>query len=322
MAEWNEGKKAFTAGEDLAAHRRVKQDSTAEQVIYADAVDDAIGVTANAVSSGELVTVIAANFPGTVKVTAKTAFSLAAVLYGASDGMVDDAVTGPVQYVALEAATALNDVVEAMPLTNTLYGSIGGLNESGVASIGVPISSSNIRAHGVYADDAGTALTAGWYMAEFHQFTIASAQVALANISVFGSVGEVHLNASIQPGGNHAGVFAYAEVQTGKTLTMGSNISFSGLLAGIDLPSGAILGAGVMAPIAAGGNLGGTHTGKVVGLHFTNPSAGSYDYFMQIGGLGTDTTGFTDATAHGSTESGRLKIRSGSNVKYLHLFDD
>ena len=113
MSQYNTGFKAFTAGEDLAARCRVKKSSST--VVYADAGEDFIGVTENAVDSGDVVTVKLKNVSGTFKVQAAGTFSANALLYGAADGKVDDTVAGEAQFFALEAATASTDIVEALP---------------------------------------------------------------------------------------------------------------------------------------------------------------------------------------------------------------
>ena len=113
MCQECEGIKAFTAAEDLAIHRRVKLDSSGEAV-YADADDVGIGTTHAAALDTYQVPVRLWSQSGTRKITAAGAFSLGDRLYGADDGKVDDAQTGgPYVLVALEAATANNDVVEA-----------------------------------------------------------------------------------------------------------------------------------------------------------------------------------------------------------------
>lgn len=115
------GIKTFIAGEDLAAHRRVRimTDSPATttdppEVVYADAGEDWIGVTEYAVSDGDLVAVKLNNAPGTFEICAliDSAIGRGTVLYGAADGKVSDASSGSAQGVAIEAAVSDNDVIE------------------------------------------------------------------------------------------------------------------------------------------------------------------------------------------------------------------
>lgn len=114
MAEWNEGIKTFTAAEDLAAHRRVKLDSSLE-LVYADAGENVLGVTLYAIDNGDNGAVKLKNYPGTVKLEAAGAFSARDMLWGAADGKVDDSASGEVQFYALQAATASGDIIECLP---------------------------------------------------------------------------------------------------------------------------------------------------------------------------------------------------------------
>ena len=114
MATQNNGERTFTAGEALNAFCRVKL-SAAETVVYADAGDDYIGVTQDSVADEGQVLVRLKSMAGTMKVTAAGAFSAGDYLYGAADGEVDDVETGSAQFVALEAASADGDIVEALP---------------------------------------------------------------------------------------------------------------------------------------------------------------------------------------------------------------
>lgn len=103
----------FVAGEDLAAHRRVKLSGAT--VVYADAGDEAIGVTEFAVSSGEDITVRMLNAGGTVEIFAAGTFAVSATIYGADDGKIDDVVAGQPLGKVLEAATAAGDLIETLP---------------------------------------------------------------------------------------------------------------------------------------------------------------------------------------------------------------
>lgn len=107
--------RTFTSGEALAANRLVKLSSGT--VVYADATDYPIGVTERAaLTSGDPVAVRLANAAGTVELTASAAVTAGATLYGTNDGKVDDADPGSGKKVgmALEAATANNDIIECM----------------------------------------------------------------------------------------------------------------------------------------------------------------------------------------------------------------
>ncbi len=129
-SQYNAGVKAYAAGEALAKRRRVKLDASGD-VVYADAGDEWIGITEYAVSSGDDVGVRMRTDSGTFKVTAAGAFSQGDVLYGAADGKVDDAEAGPAQFIALEAASADGDIVEALPtdaeVAEVVTGGAGGI---------------------------------------------------------------------------------------------------------------------------------------------------------------------------------------------------
>lgn len=102
--------RTFIAGEDLAAHRRVKL--SASTVVYADAGEAFVGITEYAVASGEEVAVKLPNSEGTFEIEAAGTFANGAQLYGAADGKADDVAIGQILGTALEAATAGGDIVE------------------------------------------------------------------------------------------------------------------------------------------------------------------------------------------------------------------
>jgi hypothetical protein len=106
-----------TAGEALAAYRRVKLNSS-QQAVYADADDAGIGLTKFAAASGDPVTIKLDNFPGTRKVTCSAAVDAGDILYGADDGKVNDVPTtdGPGLYEAFEAGTGDGSIIEAAPV--------------------------------------------------------------------------------------------------------------------------------------------------------------------------------------------------------------
>jgi len=109
--------KTFTAGEALAAYRRVKLSSgSGTQVEYANQSDSStyIGVTTQAAASGDHVPVHIAKLGGTVRCEAADTFSVGATLYAADDGKVSDTSSGNAIGTALEACTAAGDVVEVL----------------------------------------------------------------------------------------------------------------------------------------------------------------------------------------------------------------
>ncbi|MGA1979469.1 MAG: DUF1565 domain-containing protein [Sedimentisphaerales bacterium] len=105
--------KTFTAAEALEAFRRVRLDSSGN-VVYSDSGETWIGTTEHYAANAAQVSIRLRTASGTRKVTAAGAFSINALLYGADDGKVDDAVAGSPTLRALEAATANNDVIEAI----------------------------------------------------------------------------------------------------------------------------------------------------------------------------------------------------------------
>jgi len=116
QSTYNIGARAFTAGEDLLANRRVKIETgtttSPPEVVYADAGEAYIGLTASNVSDGDVVTVQVRTF---LAVAAGT-FAINATLYGAADGKVSDTSSGTAQFLAMEAATAAGDIVEVVCL--------------------------------------------------------------------------------------------------------------------------------------------------------------------------------------------------------------
>lgn len=118
QAKFTEGPVTFTAGEELAAHRRVKLKSgsttTPLEVEYADAGEDFIGITMDNAEDGDLIAIDPLTRPGTFLVVAAGTFSAMADIYGAADGKVDDTASGTAYFKALEAATAAGDIVEVI----------------------------------------------------------------------------------------------------------------------------------------------------------------------------------------------------------------
>ena len=109
------GFKTFTAGEDLSAFRRVKLDTTVNQVIYADAEHDSVGITQGAVDSGDPVNLKLRTAEGTVKVEAAGVVTLGDIVYGADDGKIDDDPSGVVFGQAINASGADGDIIEVIP---------------------------------------------------------------------------------------------------------------------------------------------------------------------------------------------------------------
>jgi hypothetical protein len=111
------GVKTFTAGEALERARRVKLSTGyGNQVEYADAADDYVGVTLEAAASGEPVALkLKGASAGTVEVEASAAITAGVTIYGAADGKVSASSTGTDKFgKALEAASGSGAVIEAI----------------------------------------------------------------------------------------------------------------------------------------------------------------------------------------------------------------
>ena len=118
MAQECVSPKAFRATEILAAYRRVKLTAASgDHVEYADQADSIsyLGVTISPAPVAEdLVGVELKGVAKTLKVTAADDFVVGAVLYAADHGKVSDSASGTAIGTALEAATAADDIIEAI----------------------------------------------------------------------------------------------------------------------------------------------------------------------------------------------------------------
>src|SRR5690348_13999835 len=99
----------------ISRAKRVKVDSNG-LISVAAATDGAVGVTIEAIAADGYGTVKLFNAPGTFLVTANAAITRCAQLFPTASGNVDDAGTTALPLVALEAATAQGDIIEAAPL--------------------------------------------------------------------------------------------------------------------------------------------------------------------------------------------------------------
>lgn len=115
MSQENLGAKAFIAGEDLEAYRRVKLTTgNPEQVEYADAGEDFIGITAAKALEDDFVTVNLKTSGRTFKLVAADVISGTGNFYGADDGKIASAVSGDIIGKALEAAASNLEVIEGL----------------------------------------------------------------------------------------------------------------------------------------------------------------------------------------------------------------
>jgi hypothetical protein len=109
--------RTFTAGGALAIYRRVRL--SGGKLAYAGASDtDSVGITANpAFASGDKIAVTLCSAQGTMKMVAAGTFAAGVGLYAAAAGEVDDSGTVLIG-LSLEAATAIGDIVEVIPVTS------------------------------------------------------------------------------------------------------------------------------------------------------------------------------------------------------------
>lgn len=110
----NTGFKSLIASEAIAEGQRLKISSG--QWAVAGATDKAVGVATHAAASGAACTCKLWSAPGTFLVRASGAVTAGAQLYPTASGNVDDAGTTAINLVALEAATASGDLIEAARL--------------------------------------------------------------------------------------------------------------------------------------------------------------------------------------------------------------
>ena len=117
----NSGLRTYTASEAIGANIRVKlvagSVTVPVEVEIAGLGDQHIGITECAVASGDPVAVRLRTYPGTQEIVAADSFAVGAVLYGAAAGKVTDNSAGAGNAIgqAMEAAGALNDIVEMVP---------------------------------------------------------------------------------------------------------------------------------------------------------------------------------------------------------------
>jgi len=117
----NEGNRSFTANEAIGAKIRVKLVSGSAAVppaiVIAGAGEQHIGMTEYAVASDDIGAVRLRTAPGTQEGVAAEAFSVGATLYAAAAGKLKDTSDGTAIGIALEEATAVNDIVEFIDFT-------------------------------------------------------------------------------------------------------------------------------------------------------------------------------------------------------------
>ena len=117
----NEGIKTFTANGAIAAHTRVKLTTGSAtippQVETAGAGEQHIGIAEYAAATTTLVAIRLRTYPGTHECVASEAVEVGDPLYAAANGMIKDTSDGTCIGIAIEAATAANDIVEFIDFT-------------------------------------------------------------------------------------------------------------------------------------------------------------------------------------------------------------
>lgn len=125
MSQFNaSGAKSFKTGvAALARYQRVKLASGVLQLAMEDEaavgfVDGFVGASADVVI-GDVVTVRLFTSAGTFKAIVNEAVSVSAILYGGDDGKLQstDPGSGTARFMALEAGSGNNSVIEVLPLT-------------------------------------------------------------------------------------------------------------------------------------------------------------------------------------------------------------
>ena len=105
---------SYTAGEALAIYRRVRlSGSTSRTVVYADAGEEALGITQQAADSGDQVRITFLEPGRTMKCTASEAIAACnGLIYGADDGEIADTANGPPIGRNLDTASAAGSIIE------------------------------------------------------------------------------------------------------------------------------------------------------------------------------------------------------------------
>lgn len=154
------------------------------------------------------------------------------------------------------------------------------------------VSSSRTKIVDICADDAGATLPNGTPVcANRSRMLVTATQTGEA--SAYGARVQVKATGDVSATtGWIGGVWGYAEAVSGTTV----GNKFCGVNAMVDVPSGATIAANCYASGVhiSSYTLGGTHTGKAVGIHFGTPRAGAFDAAMKFdasSGIATQSGG-------------------------------
>lgn len=147
-----------------------------------------------------------------------------------------------------------------------------GTFSSTAAVSGNKISSSKTKMIDICADDGGANFGTTDLRAVRARLLLTAAQSGAASYAAI--MGQVKNTAADTTTGNRAGVKGYYEAAGSATVAANS----CGVLGMIDVPSGSTIAAGTVGAFTvASVDLGGTHTGKAVGVNFTEALTGAFD---------------------------------------------
>lgn len=134
------------------------------------------------------------------------------------------------------------------------------------------LSSSKTKSFDLCCDDGGANFGTVDLRSGRARLLITTAQSGNSSYGAF--MGQVKNTAACTSIGNKFGLKGYYEAVSGATVSVGS----CGVLAMLDVPSGATIAAGSIGALnIAAVDLGGTHTGKVAGINFTEALTGAFD---------------------------------------------
>jgi len=135
-----------------------------------------------------------------------------------------------------------------------------------------------------YYTDGGVKLAAGYTEAFRNGYLVSIAITGDTDVSTYTAHDYIYLAESVSTRGGVGATWASLLVKAGKTITTTAGVcDFSAFNASVDVPDTAVIGTGTWAcGYAAGGNLGGTHTGKAAGFRLRVPSAGKWDVGIRM----------------------------------------
>jgi hypothetical protein len=124
--------KADTASGAVSAFLRVK---TPGAVTTAGALEQSIGtMDRNCLAAGPC-TIRLKTSEGTKKMVSAAAITAGSLVYGAAGGKISSVANGNVAGVALEAASANNDVIEVMPINSPIFNAVTAYAANGALAL-------------------------------------------------------------------------------------------------------------------------------------------------------------------------------------------